>query len=621
MSNSVVPAVAAVQAKQLVRNKKLIQRKGKQEAAQDEQEVADHKSEEAQAVQAKESGNLHSSMSEAVSGDISFASALSEAAAGSAALTSEAAQDEGGYGSNDDGVGIDGTLLAVGALALAGAGAAIALGGGGKKNEAPTVSAATQTLTVLEDAAATNVTVTATDPDSDQLSYTVTTNPTKGTVTGGANGAFQYKPNADANGADSFVVTVTDPDGLSVTQTVNVTITPVNDAPTITADGTTASITTVEDVAFTAGKIVAADKEGDALTYSVLDAAKPAKGDVTFGANGTFTYTPKLDANGTDTFTVKVDDGKGGSVNQVVNVTITPVNDAPRPDADNQTAVTTAEDTAKEIVVSYTDPEGNPMSAEVVTGPAHGTFNTNTSVYTPALNYSGTDSITIKVTDSLGASTTSTINITVTPVNDAPTFAADTVAIAVNEDAAFSGSLAGAATDVEGDSLTYGLATQAAHGVAVVNANGTYTYTPNANYSGSDSYVVNVNDGNGGNDTMVVNVTVNPMPELVSIDVGNPAQDPVTINAAGDDFTFTENPAVQTHVVILNFAEGDSISGTNSAGYAFGVSLNDPKDLEITNGNEGANNIILLDDVLGAGFVSDYQSAVAAVGFDFMTFG
>lgn len=533
MSNSVVPAAAAAKAKQLVRNKKLIQRKGKQEAAQDEQAVADHKSEDAQAVHAKEGGNLHSSMSDSVSGDFSFASALSEAAAGSASLTSEAAQDEGGYGSSDDGAGIDGTLLAVGALALAGAGAAIALGGGGKKNEAPTVANATQALTVLEDAAATNVTVTATDPDSDPLTYAVTTNPTKGTVTGGANGAFQYKPNADANGTDSFVVTVKDPDGLSVTQTVNVTITPVNDAP--------------------------------------------------------------------------------------------------RPGATNETAVTVVEDTPKQFVVNYSDPEGNtPLVPTVVTQPTKGTFNQETSTYTPNANATGTDTMVIKVTDSLGASTESTITFTITPVNDAPVAGAD-LTVSTVEDTALT--VVATATDVEGDALTFSIpdANKPAHGTAVVGTNGSIVYTPNADYVGTDTFTVKVDDGKGGTDTQVVNITVTPAGPVLtpfSIDVVGPnATTPFTKDASTGLFNFTDDATKNTDVRITGFTDDDTIVVTNGTAdqYSFttGSGVNGADDLYITFSNTaaGATNVILIEDVLAnPGFVTDLASATAAVGYDFMTF-
>ena len=808
MSNSVVPAAAAVHAKKLVKNGKLTKQNAEQKAAQNEQ-PSDKDPEEAKAVQAKEGQHVATSMSDvSLSGDFTFASALADAA-GTASLVSvsaeDAAQSDGSYG-DDDGDGISGTLLLVGAVALVGLGVAV-LAGGGNKNDPPAFAAATQAVTTNEDTAKA-VTVTATDPDKNEtLTYTVTGNPTKGAVTG-SNGSYTYTPTANANGSDSFTVTVTDKKGATATQTVNVTITPVNDAPTTAA--ATQTLATPEDTAVT-GQFTATDIDGDALTYSVSTAATKgvatvsatgaisytpnadANGPDTFvltasdgkggtvtqtvtvnvapvndtptaaatqtlstdedeavtgqitaadvdgdtlayavstqgtlgvaavSSTGEITYTPNDDANGTDTFVLTVSDGAGGTVTQTVTVEIAPVNDAPRADDENTDSLTIAEDTNGQIIIAYTDPEGDDVSASLKTNVANGTLTSNADgsvTYTPNANFNGTDSLVYTVSDGT-VSFDKTVTITVTPVNDAPVFAdasvtiemdQDTVAtdtatasdidgdtltysvsgaaangtatvnasgavtytpnagyvgpdsftltvsdgkggtdtlayavnvnttnvapefpaasvdIAVDQDGAFAGTLT--ATDDNDDDLTFALGEQAENGVAVVNADGTYTYTPDDGFFGDDVYTVTVSDGRGGSDTLTVNVTVDPAQIEFSIDIGVPSQAPLLIDdidtpLSTEDVILVDDAAVDTNVNILGFNEGDFIHviGADVDDYSFSSPNGTDLAIVFNNTAAGKANIILIEDILDGGFVTDYESAVDAAGFEFMTFG
>lgn len=705
MSNSVVPAAAVAHAKQLVRNKKLTKHTQNQKHAQDEQLASDRQPDEADAVQARQAEHARSSMSEhSLSGDFSFSGVLAEAADSSVSVTA-AASGDGAYADDDGGAGS--TILLVGAVALVGLGVAVAAGGG-KSNDPPTVSAATQTVTTDEDVAKA-VTVSATDPDGDPLTYSVTTNPAKGAVTGGTNGAFTYTPNANANGTDSFVVTVSDGKGGTVTQTVNVTINPVNDAPTAAA---TQAVSTDEDVA-KAFTVAGTDVDGDPLTYTV--STQPGKGTVTGGAGGAFTYTPNADANGTDSLVVTISDGKGGTTTQTVNITINPVNDdptvaatqavatdedvaktvtvagndvdgddltytvtenpthgtvtggiggvftytpaanyngtdhfivsvsdgkggvaaqqtvnvtvnpvndAPHKMDDTTDELTIAEDTTGTIIIDFDDVDGDDLTLTVINGPAHGTLS-NSLVYTPNANFNGTDSITFNVSDGNGGNTPHTVAITVTPVNDAPTFPADAVTVNAKQDTTLNGTLT--AADVDGDALAFGRIAQATHGTATVNADGTWTYAPNAGYTGTDVFTVGVSDGNGGSDTMVVNVVVAPGQTTVSLDQGQSSKDPVTIDAGGGSFIFTDNPAAETNVRIVNFGADDQIrvsGGLNPGDYSY----NGAGDLFITYNDTGPN-LILLVDVLAGPVFNSYSGAVASIqdnfdsNFTFMTFG
>ena len=127
-----------------------------------------------------------------------------------------------------------------------------------------------------------------------------------------------------------------------------------------------------------------------------------------------------------------------------------------------------------------------------------------TYTYTPAANYSGSDSFTVKAADGKGGEAESTVTITVTPVNDAPVASNDAKTTA--EDTPVSGQMA--ATDADGDGLTYTKGNDPTHGTLVVNGDGSYTYTPATGYVGTDTFTIVVSDGQGGTKEVTVTVEI-----------------------------------------------------------------------------------------------------------------
>lgn len=184
--------------------------------------------------------------------------------------------------------------------------------GTGTANAAPVVTA-TQSVTTNEDTAK-QVTVSATDANNDVLTFTAGL-AAHGTVSGGANGVFTYTPTANYAGNDTFVVTVSDGKGGTASQTVSVSVTAVNDAPTVSA---TQSVTTAVGTAkqFT---VSGSDVDGDVLSYQ---AGPAGHGSVANNGNGSFTYTPSVGYNGSDSVVVTVSDGKGGTATQTVNFSV-----------------------------------------------------------------------------------------------------------------------------------------------------------------------------------------------------------------------------------------------------------------------------------------------------------
>jgi gliding motility-associated-like protein len=369
-------------------------------------------------------------------------------------------------------------------------------------NDAPTGTG--DTRTTAEDISVTG-SVSGSDIDGDVLTYTKATDPLHGTVTvNAATGAYTYTPDPNYNGPDSFTITISDGNGGSTTVTVNITVTPVNDSPA----GTGNTRTTPEETPVS-GAVIGNDVDGDLLTYA--KATNPAHGTVTGvnAATGAYTYTPNADYNGPDSFTMTISDGNGGSVTVTVNITVTPVNDSPTGTGDTRS---TPEDTPVNGSVSGSDIDGDVLTYTKATDPSHGTVTVNSTTggytYTPDTDYNGPDSFTITITDGNGGSTTVTVNITVSAVNNAPTGTGDTQT--TNEDEPVSGVVGG--TDTDGDALTYTKATDPSHGSVTVNSTtGDYTYTPDADYNGPDSFTITVSDGNGGSDVVTVNITVNPV--------------------------------------------------------------------------------------------------------------
>jgi hypothetical protein len=176
-------------------------------------------------------------------------------------------------------------------------------------NQPPVANASS--ATTLEDSPA-SIALSASDADNEPLSYTVTGNPNKGSLTGTAPN-LTYTPAANANGADSFTFTVSDGKATSSTATVSLTITPVNDAPVAIAK----SVSTDEKVPVSM-TLTATDVDGGVLTYSVV--TQPSSGALS-GTAPKLTYTPNAGFSGTDSFTFKARDANLDS--KTVKVTLT----------------------------------------------------------------------------------------------------------------------------------------------------------------------------------------------------------------------------------------------------------------------------------------------------------
>ncbi|WP_348254955.1 tandem-95 repeat protein [Vibrio parahaemolyticus] len=293
-------------------------------------------------------------------------------------------------------------------------------------NDAPTVENAIADQELSEDFATYTIDLNDAFKDSDSaLNFSVSGN--SNVLVSIENGIATISPTADWNGSETLTFTATDPSGESISQTVNFTVAPVAD---IVAD----KATVVEDTP-TIIKVLGNDTfEGDGKVVSLDTNNGPANGTVSVNPDGSVTYTPNDNYHGEDTFTYIVTSG-GVSESAIVEVNVTPVNDAPVAKDD---IATTQEDTAVTIDVlpNDSDVDGDKLSIQSATVPeAQGKVEIvdGKLVFTPAENFNGDAEIIYTVTDGQLADEAK-VTVTVNPVNNAPTIKVEAVE-SITEDA------------------------------------------------------------------------------------------------------------------------------------------------------------------------------------------
>ncbi|MES2674074.1 MAG: retention module-containing protein [Pseudomonadota bacterium] len=377
-------------------------------------------------------------------------------------------------------------------------------------NDVPVAS--NQTLWVTEDIPLADK-VIASDIDGDALSYSLTTNTTFGTVVVDATtGNFVYTPAANFNGTDSFVVTVTDTSGSTTASTITLNVEPVNNAPVAVNDSLSASEDT--PVIYTAAQLLGNDTDIDLDTLSIASVTSGANGTAVLNPDGSVTFTPNINFNGVADFTYTATDGRLISNAATVSVTVAPVNDVP---VAVNNSLLASEDTpvvytAAQLLGNDTDIEVDLLSIASVTSGAGGAPILNpdgTVTFTPNANFNGAADFSYTVTDGNLVSNAATVSLVVAPVNDAPVAVSNS--LSANEDTPViftAAQLLGNDMDIDLDSLSIASVTSGANGTAVLNPDGTVTFTPNANFNGAADFAYTATDGNLISNTATVSVTV-----------------------------------------------------------------------------------------------------------------
>ncbi|HAF49160.1 MAG TPA: hypothetical protein DCL08_07990 [Anaerolineaceae bacterium] len=206
-----------------------------------------------------------------------------------------------------------------------------------------------------------------------------------------------------------------------------------------------------------------------------------------------------------------MNDGTVDSNVATISITINAVNDVPVAYNKNWP---TDEDEPLDITLTANDIDGDVLTWHIVTQPAHGSLSGTAPdiTYTPEADYNGSDSFTFKVNDGAVDSNVAMISITLNAVNDQPLAVNDSYGVFINETLTIDlpGVLAND-SDVDGDSFIAVNFSDPLHGILTPNADGSFTYVPEADYTGEVSFTYQADDGNPENnlsDPATVTITV-----------------------------------------------------------------------------------------------------------------
>ena len=484
--------------------------------------------------------------------------------------------------------------------------------------EAPV--AVSDIATLLEDADLTSVNVVSNDTDIDGDSLTLIEVDTDGTGTVAVNTdgvSVDYTPASNFDGTE--IVTYIVSDGLLIDQgTLTLTITPLNDPPVAVSD----TATILEDSALTRINVILNDMDVEGDTLMLVAATTDGSGTVAVNTDGvSVDYTPAPNFNGTETITYTVSDGLDTNETGILTIIVTAVNDLPIAIADSATVDEDAPLTSIDVISNDTDLDIiDTLTLIAVTTDGTGTVSVNAdglSVdYTPASNFNGTETITYTLFDGTDT-TTGTLTIIVTPVNDLPVAVSDTATL-LEDSVLTSIDVISNDTDVDIiDTLTLISATTNGSGAIAINADRlSINYTPVPDFNGTETITYLVSDGT---DTTIgilsiIVIPVNDPPiavddtynviennTLISIDIiANDTDvdgDYLTLMTVITDGAGTV--AVNTDGVSVDYLPAENFNGTDTINYTV-------SDGELI--DEGKLTIIVVP-------VDDFQLVIPALDF------
>ena len=385
-------------------------------------------------------------------------------------------------------------------------------------------------------------------PSGGTYTYTVTTPPANGSVVMNPDGTYTYTPNTGFTGTDTFTYQVCNQVGQCSTATVTVTVLP---PPVAVNDSAVTPINTPVN-----GNASTNDNLPSGGTYTYTVTTLPANGSVVMNPDGTYTYTPNTGFTGTDTFTYQVCNQVGQCSTATVTVTV-----LPPPVAVIDSAVTPI-NTPVNGIASTNDnlPSGGTYTYTVTTPPTNGNVTMNpdgTYTYTPNTGFTGTDTFTYQVCNQVGQCSTATVTVTVLPP---PVAVNDSAVTPINTPV--SGDLGTNDNLPAGGTYTFSLVdggSAAVNGTLVVNPDGTYTFTPNAGFSGVVTFTYQVCNQAGVCSTATVTITVLAPPVANNDTAGTLPNTPVNGNVSSNDnlpaggtYTYTVATPPANGSVVMN---------------------------------------------------------------------
>jgi VCBS repeat-containing protein/predicted outer membrane repeat protein len=293
---------------------------------------------------------------------------------------------------------------------------------------------------------------------------------------------------------------------------------PGNDPPSVVDDSYTMEAGATLVVPAADGVLVN-DHDPESDFFSAVLERGPQNGQLILAADGSFTYQPQAGFTGVDGFTYVADDGQDRSAEATVTITVAAPNQPPTAVDDEYTVDQDATLTvsAPGLLANDTDADGDALVAIPLTGPAHGTLSFDFDgwfSYTPDPGFSGVDHFTYFAADDESPSNEATVTITVNAVNEAPEAGDD--AYEVDQDAALTIAAPGVLsndTDADGDPLSAVLINGPTNGTLSLDADGAFVYTPDAGFTGNDSFTYVANDGVASSAEATVSITVNAVNE------------------------------------------------------------------------------------------------------------
>ena len=491
---------------------------------------------------------------------------------------------------------------------------------------------------------------------------------------------YQNISGAELTGVRTVTFQVDDGDNLSNAATAQITVIGVNIPPVAVADGTVVAFAGTEDTSIVIPTLtlLANDSDGDGNLLTVDSVQGAVNGSVVLNGAGDAVFTPDADYNGSASFTYTITDGNFAYDTATVFLTIAPVTDAPRVDMNGagvgiDLALTYVENQAPMSIVaadgSVIDVDGNQIDGMTITisgarafdvigvgvmpggivanvSPANaisgltadGTVTiTLTNVASAADYQTALRSITfsstsetpvtsdrvVTATATAGALTSqvATSVISVVPVNDVPV-ADDDGGFVVVEDTVLTiaaASVLAGDTDLDGDVLTVASVLGATNGSVSIDGGGNLVFVPNANYVGVASFEYVVTDGNGGNDTGTVSLTVTGVNDLAIIDLDTGS------GASGYTTNYVENGAglaiVDASVSLTDVDDSNLESATIFLTNGFAGDL-----LEVSGLPAGITAVVSPAGALtssgtitvtlsGTASLADYETALQAITF------
>jgi len=417
----------------------------------------------------------------------------------------------------------------------------------------------------LNEAVEVDVLANDTDADGDALTLT-SVSADFGTATI-VDGLVSYTPPEGFVGTVTVTYTVSDGMGGTVTGTLVLTVAE-NNIPVANDD----SFTSQEDESVTLDVLLNdTDEDGDTLTIIEVTAAT---GNVILLPSGELSYQAPANFNGVVTIDYTISDGHGGTDTAQVTLTIAAVNDAPVA-VDETASVTEDGSVTVTVLTNDSDIDGDVLTVAMASTD-NGTvvINTGTTVtYTPEANANGEATFTYTISDGFGGTDTATVTMVIVAINDAPV--ANNDLANVSEDSSVIINALANDADIDGDTLIITDAT-ANSGTVTIGSEGNIVYTPLPNFVGTAIITYTISDGNGGEATAQITVTVenvNDAPTLEGAEVSTNQDTPLSISVLndatdidGDTLTIASAEATNGTVEIVNgvvtFTPADGFHGT-----------------------------------------------------------